>query len=71
MKPIDVKDNTYIDSMEFHSEKEVNNKDPKFKVGDYVKISKYKIFLLKDTCQIGLEKFLLLIKLKIQFHGHK
>ena len=71
MKPIDVKDNTYIDSMEFHSEKEVNNKDPKFKVGDYVKISKYKIFLLKDTCQIGLEKFLLLIKLKLQFHGHK
>ena len=37
MKPIDVKDNTYIDF-----EKEVNNKDPKFKVGDYVRISKYK-----------------------------
>ena len=35
MKPIDVKDNTYID-------KEVNNKDPKFKVGDHVRISKYK-----------------------------
>ena len=29
MKPVDVKDNTYI---EF--EKEVNDKDPKFKVGD-------------------------------------
>ena len=29
-----------------------------------------KIFLLKDTCQIGLKKFLLLVKLKIQFHGH-
>ena len=29
-----------------------------------------KIFLLKDTCQIGMKKFLLLLKLKIQFHGH-
>ena len=37
MKPTDVKDNTYIDL-----EKEVNNKDPKFKAGDYVRISKYK-----------------------------
>ena len=37
MKPIDVKDNTYIDF-----EKEVNNKDPIFKVGHYVRISKYK-----------------------------
>ena len=44
MKPIDVKDNTYIDSMEFHSEKEVNNKDPKFKVGDYVKFLNIKYF---------------------------
>ena len=37
MKPVDVKDNTYIDF-----EKEVNDKDPKFKVGDRVRISKYK-----------------------------
>ena len=37
MKPVDVKDNTYIDF-----KKEVNNKDPKFKVGDHVRISKYK-----------------------------
>ena len=29
-----------------------------------------KIFLLKDTYQIGLKKFLLLVKLKIQFNGH-
>ena len=35
MKPIDVKNNTYIDSS-----KEVIDKDPKFKVGDHVKISK-------------------------------
>ena len=37
MKLVDVKDNTYIDF-----KKEINNKDPKFKVGDYVGISKYK-----------------------------
>ena len=35
MKPIDVKDNTYLDS-----KKELNDKDPKFKVGDHVRISK-------------------------------
>ena len=34
MKPVDVKRNTYIDF-----EKEVNDKDPKFKVGDNVRIS--------------------------------
>ena len=51
-KPFDVKDNTYIDF-----KKEINNKDPKFKVGDYVRISKIKIFLLKDTCRIGQKKF--------------
>ena len=29
-----------------------------------------KIFLLSDTHQIGQNKFLLLVKLTIQFHGH-
>ena len=42
MRPIDVKDNTYI-----NIGKEVNNKDPKFKVGDHVRISKYKNILAK------------------------
>ena len=37
MKPTGVKDNTYVDS-----KKEVNDKDPKFKVGDHVRFSKYK-----------------------------
>ena len=43
MKPIDVKDNTYI-----NIDKEINNKDPKFKVGDRVRISKYKNIFAKD-----------------------
>ena len=34
---MDVKDNTYFDS-----KKEVSDKDPKFKVGDHLRISKYK-----------------------------
>ena len=42
MKRADVKDNTYV-----YSKKEVNDKDPKFKVGDHVKISKYKNILAK------------------------
>ena len=37
MKPIGVKDHTYI-----NIDKEINNKDPKFKVGYRVRISKYK-----------------------------
>ena len=43
MKPIDVKDNTYI-----NADKEFDNKDPKFKVGDRVRISKYKNIFAKS-----------------------
>ena len=42
MKPIDVKDNAYI-----NIGKEANDKDPKFKVGDHVRISKYKNIFAK------------------------
>ena len=42
MKPINVKDNTYI-----NTDKKINNKDPKFKVGDRVRISKYKNIFAK------------------------
>ena len=42
MKPVDVKSNTYIDSS-----KEINDKDPKFKIGDIVRISKYKNIFAK------------------------
>ena len=43
MKPVDVKDNTYITFS-----KENNNKDLRFKTGDYVGISKYKNIFLID-----------------------
>ena len=42
MKPIDVKDNTYI-----NTDKEVNGKDLKYKVGDHVRTSKYKNIFAK------------------------
>ena len=42
MKPVDVEDNTNI-----IFEKEVNDKDPIFKVGDYVRISKCKNIFTK------------------------
>ena len=37
MKPIDVMDDSYVDYDE-----DFNKKDPKFKIGDHVRISKYK-----------------------------
>ena len=42
MKLVDVKTNTYIDSS-----KEINDKDPKFKIGDIVRTSKYKNIFAK------------------------
>ena len=52
MKPFDLKNNTYNDS-----NKEVNDKDPKFKVGDCVRISKYENIFAK-TLQTGLKESL-------------
>ena len=59
MKPADVKSNTYI-----NSSKVIKDEDPKFKIGEFVRISKYKTFLQKAIFQIGLKKGLLLQKLK-------
>ena len=59
MKPIDVKDNTYI-----VFEKEVNVKDPKFNVGDYVKISKYKNIFAKGYMPNWSEEVFIIIKIK-------
>ena len=42
MKPTDVKSSLYIDSS-----KEINDKDPKFKIGDVLRISKYKNIFAK------------------------
>ena len=54
MKPIDVKDNTYIDT---DIEKEINDRNAKVKVGDHEFLNT-KILLLKDIHQICRKKFL-------------
>ena len=66
MRPIDVKNNTYI-----NTSKKINYKDPKFKVGDRVRISKCKNIFAKSICLIGVKRYLLLKKLKILFRGLK
>ena len=59
MKTVDVKDNTYIDF-----EKEVNDKDPKFKVGENVRISKYKIIFAKGYTPNWSEEVFVIKKVK-------
>ena len=64
MKPVDVKDNAYIDSIELNSEKEVNDKDLKFKVGDLVRISKYKNIFAKGYTPNWSEEVFVIKKVK-------
>ena len=59
MKPDDVKDNTYIDF-----KKEVNDKNPKFKVGDHVSISKYKNIFAKGYMPNWSEEIFIIKKIK-------
>ena len=59
MKLVDVKDNTYIDF-----KKEVNDKDPKFKVGDHVRISKYKNIFAKGYTPNWPEEVFVVSKIK-------
>ena len=59
MKPIDVKDNTYIDL-----KKESNGKDPKFKVGDHVRISNYKNIFAKGYLPNWSEEIFIIKKIK-------
>ena len=59
MKPIDVKDNSYI-----NTDKEINYKDPKFKVGAYVRISKYKNIFAKGYMPNWSEEAFVVDKIK-------
>ena len=59
MKPVDVKYNAYIDF-----KKEVNDKDPKFKVGDHARISKYKNNFAKGYTPNWCEKVFVVSKIK-------
>ena len=59
MKPVDVKDNTYIDF-----KKERNDKNPEFKVGDHVRISKYKNIFAKGYMPNWSEEIFVTKKIK-------
>ena len=59
MKPIYVKDNTYI-----NIDKEVNDKDRKFKVGDHVRISKYNNIFAKGYISNRSEEGFVIKKIK-------
>ena len=59
MKPIDVKDNTYI-----NTNKKTNDKDTKFKVGDRVRISKYKNIFAKGYAPNWSEEVFVIKKVK-------
>ena len=50
--------------MELHSKKEVNNKDPKFKVGDHVRISRYKNIFAKGYIPNMSEEVFVIKKVK-------
>ena len=59
MKPIDVKDNTYT-----NTDKKINNKDPKFKVGNRVRISNYKNVFAKGYVPNWSEEVFVVNKIK-------
>ena len=59
MKPINVKSNTYIDSS-----KKINTKDPKFKIGDIVRISKCENVFAKGYTLNWSEEVLMIKKAK-------
>ena len=59
MKPVDVKDNICI-----NTNKETNDKDPKFKFGDHVRISKYKNIFAKGYTPNWSEEVFVIKKVK-------
>ena len=59
MKPVNVNDNTCI-----NFNKEINNKDSKFKIGDYVRISKQKNIFAKEYTPIWSEEVFVIKKVK-------
>ena len=59
IKPIDVKDNTYIEVG-----KEANDKDPKFQLGNHVRISKYKNIFAKGYASNWSEGTFVIRKIK-------
>ena len=64
MKPVNVKNNKYTDSIELHFNKEVNDKYFKFKIGGHVRISKYKNIFAKGYTLNWSEEIFVIKKVK-------
>ena len=62
IKPVDIEDDSFTEYNGTAFNEESNKKDPKFKVDDNVRISKFKNVFLKDIHLIGVKKCLLLKK---------
>ena len=60
MKPVNIKSNIHI-----NSSKEINDKDPKFRIGDIRGISKYKSILAKGYVPNWSEEVSVIKKVKI------
>ena len=59
IKPADVESSTYIDSSN-----EINDKNPTFKIGDFIRTSKYKNISAKDYTQNWSEEVFVIKKVK-------
>ena len=65
MNPVDVKSSQYIDSS-----KEINNKGPKYKIGNIVRTLKYENTFAKSYTPNWSEKVFVIKKVKILCHGY-
>ena len=65
MKPMDVESDSFAEYNE-----ESNEKDPKFKVGNHVSISKYKNIFAKGYTPNWSEEVFVVKKKKIPYLGH-
>ena len=64
MKPVDVADDSYAEYNE-----DFNKRDPKFKVGDHVEVSKYKNIFVKRYTPNWSEEVFVVSGIKMQFLG--
>ena len=63
VKPVDVKSNTYI-----NFSKQINDEDSKFKIGDIVRISKYKNVFVKGYVPSWSEEIFVITKVLSRGH---
>ena len=65
MKPVDIEDDSFAEYNE-----ESNEKDPKFEIGDQVRISKYKNIFAKGYAPNWSVEIFVVNKIKVLYLGH-